>query len=171
MQLNSYNVRDHYWLASDGRVFASARLAVVDEHDAAFVAWQESGRAPARWPGDQTLAALQAEVFDHYGLFVDPAVDLAVRIKSECERRIYAEVSDNAQKNILAYFGELAFVAPADRTAEQNADIDLAKNIRAWISSMQGACRSMIFAGDQDFADDAKWPAPPVGAAAFIARF
>ena len=66
---------DWYWLADDGRVYASARQAVVDKTDAGFVAREaEDGFTVTRWPvdaaGAQTTASLQA-VLAPYGLNVD----------------------------------------------------------------------------------------------------
>jgi hypothetical protein len=69
----SYNPSNWYWLADDGRVFASARQLIVDISDADYVAWSASNSATP-WPrddaGNQTDAALQ-EVLTPFNLFVD----------------------------------------------------------------------------------------------------
>lgn len=69
---------DWYWLADDGRVFSSARFAVVGKDDAGLKAWSESGAEhrpdgepwpPTAWPKDdaeaQTDDALNAVLIRH----------------------------------------------------------------------------------------------------------
>ena len=55
-----------YYLADDGRVYASARQLVVNNSDADFIAWSSGGLIPAMWPrdadGEQTEAALQRAI-------------------------------------------------------------------------------------------------------------
>ena len=71
-----YNPYDWYWLADDGRVFASGRQLVVDSTDADYVAWAVNFNAP-EWPrdsdGNQTDAALQAHLAPYPNLFVNLA--------------------------------------------------------------------------------------------------
>ena len=73
MQIN-YNAFDWYWLADDGRLYASARQVIVDESDADYIAWQAANTTATSWPrdlaGEQTDAALQ-DVLTPYNLFVD----------------------------------------------------------------------------------------------------
>ncbi|MBO4221940.1 DUF4376 domain-containing protein [Bradyrhizobium neotropicale] len=68
-----YNPFDWYWLADDGRIFASGREMLVPADDAAYVAFCE-GNAPTPWPrdgdGNQTPAELQKVLFP-YRLAVD----------------------------------------------------------------------------------------------------
>ena len=68
-----YNPFDWYWFAEDGRVFASARQALVTESDAGYVVALAAGTTTP-WPrelnGIQTDAALQA-VLAPYNMFVD----------------------------------------------------------------------------------------------------
>jgi hypothetical protein len=70
----SYNPYDWYWLADDNRVFASARQIVVDNADAAYIAWTGAGNVATPWPrdaaGNQTNAAMQ-EVLTPFNLFID----------------------------------------------------------------------------------------------------
>lgn len=65
-----------FWLADDGRVFASARNKVVSDKDPAFLEAQEAGQQITRWPADdsgaQTTASLK-EVLRPYGIWVDLA--------------------------------------------------------------------------------------------------
>lgn len=60
----SYNPRNWYWLADDGRLFSSARVAVVPQDNADYLAWLEGGWPATPWPrdeqGHQTNASLQA---------------------------------------------------------------------------------------------------------------
>lgn len=68
----NYNPLDWYWQAGDGRVFASARQAIVGADDAALNGWKADGTNPTVWPRDasgaQTDAALQ-DVLTPYDLF------------------------------------------------------------------------------------------------------
>ena len=69
----SFNAYNWYWLADDGRLFCSAKQAIVDASDADYVAWSVSN-GPTPWPrdttGNQTVAALQ-DVLTPYNLYVD----------------------------------------------------------------------------------------------------
>lgn len=69
-----FNVKDWYWLASDGRVYSSARLAQLTTSDAGYQAFVAANGGAGSWPqdasGNQTLAALQ-EVLSAYGAYVD----------------------------------------------------------------------------------------------------
>ena len=70
-----YDPYDWYWLAEDGRLYASKRQIIVTESDTDFLAWQqpEPLQNPQQWPRDdagaQTTASMQA-VMDAYGLTV-----------------------------------------------------------------------------------------------------
>lgn len=70
-----YDPLSHYWKAEDGRIFSSAKIALIEEADLDFVAWLAAGYRPTPWPcdaqGAQTNAALQ-DVLTPYGLYVDP---------------------------------------------------------------------------------------------------
>ena len=65
---------DWYWSAEDGRVYASARQAIIDGTDADYLAWIEAGNTASAWPrdeaGNQTDAMLQG-VVQPYGLAVN----------------------------------------------------------------------------------------------------
>jgi hypothetical protein len=62
-----YNIMDWYWLADDGRVFASARQLITDASDPGYLTFIEGGPATT-WPrddaGQQTNAALQMVIDD-----------------------------------------------------------------------------------------------------------
>lgn len=107
----------------------------------AFLAWQASGKTPSPPP---------APPFDPNA------------VKAECGRRIYAVVSDSAQKNMLANIAA-GLMSEADKAAF-DAGVQ-------WISDMQAACRALIAAQDATFATDAHWPAIPPGVADLAARF
>jgi len=70
-----YDPKNWYWLADDGRIFASSRQQTVPADDPAYLAWRASN-LPSLWPrddaGEQTTASLE-EVLAPYGIFVDPA--------------------------------------------------------------------------------------------------
>jgi hypothetical protein len=63
---------DWYWKAEDGRIYSSAKQALVPTDDPDFIAWQgdEPKAEPQIWPhdddGNQTTASMQA-VMDEYG--------------------------------------------------------------------------------------------------------
>jgi hypothetical protein len=69
-----FNPFDWYWLASDGRLFSSARQALIADDDADYLAWTAAGHLAQRWPtdesGEQTTDALQG-VLTPYGMFAD----------------------------------------------------------------------------------------------------
>lgn len=72
--LSRYNPADWYWQADDGRIFSSARIAIVPADDAGLAAFKAAGNWPTAWPRDdsglQTTAALQ-DVLGAYNLFAD----------------------------------------------------------------------------------------------------
>lgn len=72
----TYDPKDWYWVADDGRIFSSRAQSSVGEDDAEFVSWSEN-RVPTPWPrddaGEQTDAALNA-VLAPYGSSVSGAL-------------------------------------------------------------------------------------------------
>ncbi|NTI27680.1 DUF4376 domain-containing protein [Rhizobium rhizogenes] len=72
----NYDPSNWYWLADDGRLYASSSQTLVNKTDDAYVAWSSAGSKPTPWPqdenGEQSNAALQ-EVLSPYGRFVDLA--------------------------------------------------------------------------------------------------
>lgn len=89
-----------YWLADDGRIYSSAKQAIINEKDENFVAWQKAGYLTTPWPkdaeGKETEAAL-AEVLAPYGLRLFPPtldeakqdLQMAVDEAAEKERQKY----------------------------------------------------------------------------------
>ncbi len=71
-----YTPRDWYWRAEDGRIFASARSALVPIDDVDLAAFLARGGTCTTWPRDdsgaQTTASLQ-EVLGSYSIFADLA--------------------------------------------------------------------------------------------------
>ncbi|MDR1396989.1 MAG: hypothetical protein LBJ14_04595 [Desulfarculales bacterium] len=59
------DLRDHYWLLSDGRIWSSAKAAFVPEDDTAYQAWLALGNAPTPSP-DETY--LREGILRFYGL-------------------------------------------------------------------------------------------------------
>lgn len=79
---------DWYWRAEDGRVFSSARVAVVDEDDESYLDFVASNHATG-WPRDeegvQSDAALQ-EVLTPHGIYL-----LLDDLKSQLKAQIDAQ--------------------------------------------------------------------------------
>lgn len=72
--MRNYDPKNWYWMDESGKIFSSAKVAVVEPTDEQYVAWLAAGNYPTRWPADdsgvQCVAALQA-VLDQYGLHAD----------------------------------------------------------------------------------------------------
>lgn len=68
----TYDPTDWYWVADDGRIFASARQTLVPADDADYAEFVQMAM-PSQWPrdaaGEQTDAELQLAL-DPYGIFV-----------------------------------------------------------------------------------------------------
>ncbi|MNE19376.1 hypothetical protein D3C80_1124540 [compost metagenome] len=86
-----FDPKDWYWTAEDGRIFSSAREAIVED-DAEFLEWAALGNAPTPWPRDdngvQSEAALDAVLLP-YGIHTSLAVlkaETIVRINEAAER-------------------------------------------------------------------------------------
>jgi len=51
----AFNKNDWYWIATDGRIYGSARSDLVPVGgDAAYQAWLDMGNTPTPWPKDDT---------------------------------------------------------------------------------------------------------------------
>lgn len=92
--MNMYNPQNWYWLAEDGRIYSSAKQALIKDTNEDFIAWTKAGHPPTPWPkdrdGEETDAAL-AEVLAPYGLrlfaptFDEIKVDLKTKVDSAAE--------------------------------------------------------------------------------------
>jgi len=92
--MNMYNPQNWYWLAEDGRIYSSAKQALIKDTNEDFIAWTKAGHRPTPWPkdrdGEETDAAL-AEVLAPYGLrlfaptFDEIKVDLKTKVDSAAE--------------------------------------------------------------------------------------
>lgn len=108
----------------------------------------------------------------------DPAAAAATResealraaCRAECARRIFAAASATTQNNLNAYMNWLALKSGTLTNAEK-ADVAAFGEAFQWIAAMRATWRQLHTAGDQDFREDAKWPALPATAAALAARF
>lgn len=113
---------DWYWLADDGRVYASARNVVVDKTDKDFVAAQSSGGV-TRWPvdetGAQTTASMQ-DVVKVYGLAVPGPASLAAYAASALEAKFAAGETFN-----VAAQDQPAVNVLVDGTNDTRADLGL----------------------------------------------
>lgn len=92
-----FDLLNWYWLHADGRIYASARQAIIDEKDAVYVAWRKAGNYPTPWPldegGEQSDAALQEVLGVHRMYFdlgaVKAELKAAVDQAAETERLNY----------------------------------------------------------------------------------
>lgn len=95
-----FNANNWYWLSSDGRVYSSAKQAIIEKNDKDFLAWQDAGNDPTPWPkkkyGKETNQAL-ADVLANYGRQMFPptlsetkeSLKLKVDAAAETERLKY----------------------------------------------------------------------------------
>lgn len=139
-----------FWVGSDGYLHAS----------------KGAGRKALRckWNDQLTRVGDRWEVRD----------PLRAAIKRECARRIVAVLKDNAtQANLQAYASELLARRLLDKdklSASDAADLETARAAWAWVGAMQERCRELVAASEADYAADERWPAPPDGTAALVAR-
>lgn len=102
--------------------------------------------------------------------------------KWDCQYRIFAKISDNAQKNINGYISDLSAAAAngTPMSTAQKADCTMAAAIHAWIGAgsvrggMLAAADALIAANDIQWYLDGKWPVwdpSNQGWSAFVARF
>ena len=115
------------------------------------------------YQGDRASAldrmATEAEVAAFQATRPNP---IALGALEECKRRIYAVASDNAQKNMLAN-AVLGLMSDSDKLLLRAGTL--------WIGSMQVACRELIVAQDDTYADDGHWPTCPEGVAELASRY
>jgi hypothetical protein len=91
-----------------------------------------------------------------------PVAVTAQAVNAECQRRIYAALSDNAQKNMTAN------AAAGNLSA---ADMAAWKEGVAWIAQMQTVCRALVAASDASYADDSHWPPCPTDTVHLAAKY
>jgi hypothetical protein len=85
-----------------------------------------------------------------------------VAVNAECERRIFAIASANAQRNMGVVLGIIAATPAGDRT---NQDVEILAGCRAamsWVNAMRSAA-AHLRETDDDFTADAAWPDLPDG--------
>lgn len=101
---------DWYWLADDGRVYASSRQTIVDRTDAGFAAFVAIQGGAVHWPRDatgaQTPDALQ-QVLQPYGLSVSGATRSATGYRlvlalSDTQRTAMAGAKQRDQDRLIA---------------------------------------------------------------------
>jgi hypothetical protein len=97
-------------------------------------------------------------------------------VKLECQRRIKAKMSDNAQRNINAYMSDLEgkSVLGTPLTSGEQADLQTALAIHGWVnrpSGMLGASDSLVASNDPQWWLDSKWPAWNSAWDTFVSRF
>lgn len=84
----SFEPRNWYWKADDGRIFSSFKSSLIKENDAAFKAWLKTPFLPTRWPEDgrglQTDAEL-AKVLLPYGIIFGGLDAIKQSLKTEID--------------------------------------------------------------------------------------
>ena len=138
----------------------------------------EAGRKHAARPRDANWPAVTCSIDDDVvqdgkqWRETTQSERLAPAIKDECSRRIRSVLKDDAtQNNLLAEAISLTrAVAQGKAKVKDKAALDLMESVRQWVREMQGACRAMIAAADEDYAQDGKWPAPPDGVTDLVAQ-
>lgn len=102
-----FNIYNWFWLDSSGRVYSSAKQAVVDEKDKDYSAWQAAGNPPTPWPkndaGEETDEALAA-VLAGYGLKMFPPT--LAETKEAQKSRVDAAAEQERLKYITAGVGQ-----------------------------------------------------------------
>ena len=93
---------------------------------------------------------------------LDTQLRLALLVKAECKRRIYAVATATTQINMVATAA--ADIMPPAQVSSLQAAL-------AWIAAMRSASRGLITANDQDYKNDAKWPIVPAAVVAICAIF
>lgn len=83
-------------------------------------------------------------------------------VKEECRNRIYAVADETAQMNLAAA------AATGLLSAE---DLATFKSSLAWVAAMRANVATLVGADDEDYSDDAKWPAVPAGVAELGAKY
>lgn len=96
-----------YWRSENGRIYSSAKQALIQNDDKDFIAWQTAGYLPTPWPknkkGEETDAAL-ANVLAPYGLrLFPPTLD---EIKTQLKLEVDAVAENERLKYITKGVGQ-----------------------------------------------------------------
>ena len=104
---------------------------------------------------------------------IDAAIAEARRkvVSEECERRIFAVASRNAQVNIGLAAGVIGAKAAEARSAEEAATLAGAEAGLAWVMEMRAAFAALVADPDADYLADAAWPAPLAEVLAVLEQF
>ena len=121
---SNYDPRDWYWLASDGRLYGSARQDFVEDPNAdeAYATWKSAGNQPSAWPKDDSGAQSDqalADLLAAYGLEMDPP-DLD-EVKAECTAEINRQAEE--QRILYATPGDLMVMTYVEKVAQARAAI------------------------------------------------
>ena len=112
-------------------------------------------------PGNPDFKKLMAGEFGAIADYVAPPFNSAP-VKSECQRRIYAIASQNAQMNMTAYVAS-GLASNADKTAFTHS--------LEWVAAMRAASAGLIEDEDVTFGSDSHWPACPADVVELTTRF
>jgi hypothetical protein len=170
--MSAYTPADWYWRAASGRLFSSARRALVEATDPAYLAWREAGGTPTPYPRDEAGAESAAElraVLAPYGIAGPDGPPTPDEARAECARRIGLYASTATQLNLVAYVAALA--VKATKTSAETADLGAFAQGVAWIGAMRARWRQLVQDGTATWREDAAWPACPQAAIDLAARF
>ena len=102
-----YHPENWYWIAKDGRIYSSAKQAIVDKDDEDFLAWKAAGNPPTPWPknadAEETDEAL-GEVLAFHGLKMFPPT--VVDTKEALKARVDEAAESERLKYITAGVGQ-----------------------------------------------------------------
>lgn len=93
---------------------------------------------------------------------IDAAVLLERRkaVSAECQRRIFALASKNAQRNLGVKVGLISAKPESDRTDADVAFLAGAVSADVWVHAMRAAFETLVADTAVDFTADSAWPAP-----------
>ena len=104
-----YTPSNWYWLATDGRIYSSAKQAIISEKDKDFVNWKEAGNLPTPWPkddeGKETDDALAAVLAASGLRLFPPTLD---EIKQDLQLKVDEAAEKECQKYINDGSGQMA---------------------------------------------------------------
>ncbi len=130
-----YTPTNWYWIAENGRIYSSAKQAIITSKDDAFIKWQASGYLPTPWPkdaqGQQSDAAL-AEVIEPFGLKLFP------KTLDDVKLELQAEVDKAAENERLKYITDGVGQSMTYQTKFEQA-VEFSKKYASYVADPKNA--------------------------------